>query len=405
MAKTARRAKGIQRPDSEASPDENTEHSAQVFEGMADSRVAIYRKDDYTKKPVFHGYVSTHEATEAKVNELFGGGDYRLQLRAPDEMGREIIKQSRDFRLPGAYKPPTGALPGIPQTATVATPSAATITTPDGTQVTKEGVREMLDMAMLSKVMDIMKTTKSEDGGNTQMFALIMENQRQAAEANRTFMLNMAQQNQAMMTLMLEVMKTRSGEGIDLKDVLPLIAEKSASTPVGELIKGLRELKGLASDEPEGTGDPILDSVPKVVEMFGTFIHNRQGGAAPVATPNPRGLSAGEPQPQQERLPMWAQLLRGQRGPLLSFASRGSDPEWTAGAALQLMPEQYIGILKEFLAMPEHVGLATQVIPELGNFPQWTQKFFAALASELSDDTEEDTPDGDVVGGIGGDEG
>jgi len=199
---------------------------------------------------------------------------------------------------------------------------------------------------------------------------------------------------------MVTAMTAGKGDGIGLKELMPLLTEKTGNSDVTALIKGLKELKELSQDPPEGTGDPILDSVPRVVDMLGHFAASRQGAPAPV--PTPQALPPGQPAQPQPTIPLWAQLLQSQKRSLLSVASRGADPEWAAQAAVALMPEQYVGVLKEFIAAPEHVSLAVQAIPELGNFPQWTQKFFAAVAEELSDDTDDE--DDNVVGGIGGEE-
>src|SRR4051812_1877305 len=80
---------------------------ASLFDAEGDSRVAIYRRDDITKKFVYHGQLAMEDASETGIASLFGGGHWRCQLRITDDAGREVIKRQRDIQIPGPYKPPT----------------------------------------------------------------------------------------------------------------------------------------------------------------------------------------------------------------------------------------------------------------------------------------------------------
>lgn len=364
--------------ESEENPGREAATTGNVFDVAAHDghRASVHRRDDYTKKFVFHGYLTPTESTEAKVAELFGGGDYRLQLRGPDELGREVIRQTRDFRVPGPYKPPTGALPGVSPTVATQQPSPSASSNGEGSS----NVREMFEMTMAAKVMDVMRMSSQmqppKDDGFKDVLLLMMKQQQDSA-------IQMQQMMLAQQASMVEFMKVMMGSrpDVSMSDILKLVTERTGNSDVTALIRGMKELKSLSEDAPEGTGDPILDSVPKVLGLIEQGMHAR---GAPVATPDNR------PSLPPSTAPLWQQLLLSQRRTILGVAARGSDPEWAASAALQLMPEQYVGVLREFVAMPEHVGLATQTIPELGNFPQWTQRFFAALVAEMSDDV---TPD------------
>lgn len=365
----------------EVGPGNEPDDTGRLFDYAGDGRVSIHRRDDYTKKFVFHGFLATQDATEAGVMALFGGGDYRLQLRSPDETGREVIRQQRDFRLPGAYKPPTGNLPGITPNPNAGT--AAPVLSP-AAPADANTIRELVDTAMLSKVLDIMKMSKDAAPASDSKTMEVM-------------MAMMAQQQAATMKFMevMSALATANRGDMGIRELLPLLTGRTGNSDVTALIRGLKELKELSRDEPEGSGDPILDSVPRVLDTINALAHQRQGASVPAPS---------QPQLPAQSQPLWRQLLLRQKGQLLSVASRGMDPVWSAETALALMPDQYVGVLREFLLMPEHLSLATQTIPELGNWPVWTQKFFAALVSSLNDEDAGDAggaldePDGGPEG-------
>src|SRR5262245_8585936 len=94
--------------EAEAPPEESGgENSASLFDGSADARVRILRRDDTTQKYVTHGYFPP-DAGEELISRTLGGGAYRAQLVIPDPAsGMLKIKRQRDFKIPGAYKPPS----------------------------------------------------------------------------------------------------------------------------------------------------------------------------------------------------------------------------------------------------------------------------------------------------------
>jgi hypothetical protein len=363
--------------------------SGTIFEYRGEGRVGIHRRDDYTKKFVFHGYLTPSDATEAKVAELFGGGDYRLQLRYPDaETGHESIRAVKNFRLPGSYKPPTTSLPGV------GTPQAAPVvgTLPPGGIQVGSNSREMLDAAMTSQVMDLLKMSKEmRPSGDEKVLPLVMAQM---------------QSMQAMLLKVMEVMATPRDVADPTANMIAMMGvmaemfksreRAEAPTDVTKLIEGMRALKDLSDDvnlPPGTTGDPLMDSIPRVLGVVeqlaaGQRRNNPPQGVVPVSTPTPL--------PVQSAMPLWQQLVIRSKGLLLNVASRGVDPAEAAQSMAVMMPEQHVGILKEMLVQPDAVSTLMNVIPELQNYPDWTKRFIATLQEVFREEEEEEEGEGPV---------
>jgi hypothetical protein len=360
------------------------EGRASLFTADGDSRVAIYRRDDMTKKYVYHGILAMEEATETFVGGLFGGGHYRAQLRVVDDAGRPVIKRSHDFSLPGAYKPPTGELPGSP--ALASTPgapgrtAASFSTLPPGVSA-----GEALNSALVGSVIDLLKgmkdasrpTTPTIDwgpviaGGTTILTALVTKLIERPATDSKAEMLELLERFAA-------IVKAPVNQ--------PGPAASGISDAV-EAIRSLLEVKDMISgggEKPDAT-DQMLAGLPKLIEVM-----------ANQGRPPKRALPSETPLPADT--PMWKRMLLGQRKGLLRSAAMGVEADFAADVALTYLPQELTGTVKEFLAMPNHVELAMETIPELRSYSTWTHAFFQSLSDAINAPEEVEAPDASAEG-------
>jgi len=367
------------------------EGGSNLFDGMAeDSYVMLHKFDDASKSLVYVGKLFPGEATEEFLQESYGGGRWRCQEKVRDERGSWNISRTRTVMLAGPSKRvedmPIRNRPGGPTGAPV-------VGTLNVAGEPRGNSREMLDAAMTSQVMDLLKMSKEVRPSSDDkvlplvmqqvtamqgMLMKVMEVMSTPREPVGDPMANMV----AMMGVMAEMFKTRD--------------RAEAPTDVTKLIEGMRALKDLSDDvnsPPGSTGDPIMDSIPRVLGLVeslasGQRANSPMGGKPTVATPN------AAPQVQA---PLWHQLIVRSKGLLLNVASRGVNPEDAAQSMTVMMPEQHIGILKEFLAQADAVSTLMNTVPELQNFPDWTKRFVAALTEMMKEDEGEEGEELDVA--------
>lgn len=353
--------------------------------GGSDSYVTLHRRDDLSKKMVFHGRLSVEEASEENVAKLFGGGYYRAQLREPDERGTPVIRRTREFQLPGRYRPPQNTLPGVDQPQ-AATASPATVQ--GGGQGGNDSAA-LLNTAIVAQVIDLMKVSKE------------MASARPAAPDLTPLLI--AQMNTQMK--MFEAMMSRAPAGGDARtevmalfkefaEMMKAIAPGTANTPSDTLtqlvgaIKQLREVSDEFSPQ-EAKSDPLLDSIPKLTEVLASGMAQRN------ANPQPRRQVAGEP--INPTLPIWQRVLLREKPRLLKFAESGTDPEFCAEMAIQFMPSNIRGAMLEFVRLPDFIQQAATVVPELQAYPDWANRFLLEARALLLGDEGEDDVSGEVV--------
>lgn len=359
-------------------PDEVGGPSAMaLFDTTADTRIRILRRDDKDMRYIHHGVLAPENANEEMVGNMFGGGVYRAQLLVKDEAGREVIKNSREFRLPGPYKPPQGDLPtGAP---IVASPAPVQVARPAGVpqigDILSAGVLQLFQsMSLMQQQSTQMMEAQSK------AFTLLME---RAVNRKETDWVALASAASPLIAAWIG----KSPE--DRPDPLEMIEKVTslvrANTGQQSSLKDMAETMAAIADMRDAfggsgsTGDPLMDSLPKLITLIGDGIEMQKrhagGGASPPGQQPPvTALPAGNPV-----LTGWQKLLASQRGRLVDLARRGVNPELAAEMAVEVLPEQYRGLLVEALKDDEAAAKIRQAIPEVEEFVNWFGTFFDAL--------------------------
>lgn len=91
---------------------------------------------------------------------------------------------------------------------------------------------------------------------------------------------------------------------------------------------------------------------------------------------------------------MWQQVLKFRKRRLLALAMANKDPEIMADAEFQEMADQVRGPMAEWLAMDNAFEMAMTVIPELRQYPQWSERFFSRLHANFYPEVEEELTEG-----------
>lgn len=371
-----------QRVDPTATPAKNPDEvggpsAMALFDATADTRIRILRRDDKDMRYIHHGVLAPENANEEMVGNLFGGGVYRAQLLVKDEAGREVIKSSRDFRIPGPYKPPQGDLPtGAP---IVANPAPVHVARPAGVpqigDILSAGVLQLFQsMSLMQQQSTQMMEAQSK------AFTLLME---RAVNRKETDWVALASAASPLIAAWIG----KSPE--DRPDPLEMIEKVTslvrANTGQQSSLKDMAETMAAIADMRDAfggggsTGDPLMDSLPKLITLIGDGIEmqKRHAGGAPPSGQQPpaTALPAGNP-----ALTGWQKLLASQRGRLVDLARRGVNPELAAEMAVEVLPEQYRGLLVEALKDDEAATTKIrQAIPEVEEFAYWFGAFFDAL--------------------------
>jgi len=378
------------------SPVQESSESTTLFEDAAhDQRVRVYREDEQSRRMIFHGILPVDEAREENVAELFGGGKFRAQLMVRSEQGQEVINKTIDFRLPGAYKPPTGSLPGVGPKVEIGTLRPVQVA---GSPEAGRGngaapnVNEILNQALVSQVLDVVKSTRegrAAAGGGIDWTPIITA----GLGALTAFIERGSRPDHALQDQLRELrdqlngLRTQPGPvSSSLKDVM-------------EALKGLTEVRSAIAGGGESTVE--RDPMDKMIELGQTIISAMAAGKqspVPQRALNPgeepmrrrAPVPAPEPEPVAPARAMWQQMLHDNAPRLLDGARRGLDPEFMAEMAANFMPSEMIGVAVEFLNRPDHATIALQEIPALAEFPTFNEKFWAHFKATMMGEPEEE---------------
>lgn len=404
-------------------PEAGGEGAASLFDASSDARVRIFRFDEKTQKPVTHGYFPP-TVGEEDIAAAFGGGRYRAQLVSPDPAtGLTQIRRSREFSIPGAYRPPQkiNTLEDVsPHGGTASTPASAAgaVSMPVG--VGGDDLMQVLKAGIINTLLEMMRATK-ETVKAPAMDPVLVE-----------LMRSQAQTQQQMMQFML-TLATKDNSKSEDKDMLTLLARmKEIVAPSGALpangsvnpmemfntmLETFTRMREVADDirpsrEPE---DPILGSIPKLVEVVAEQHQlNKEARAAVTkrTVPGPAGGVAQMPsvnalplqQPEQPELAMWQKILRQQAGRLVAFAAAKENPDDIAGTALLFAPPAVKEVLALFFHRDEELVIADILteIPQLTEHKEWVAEFVQAaqerLFPEEFTDADDDAGDDDNGG-------
>lgn len=388
MARPRRRAPSVQVVTEQVTEESGEEFAeppvgeASFFDGMSDdSYVMIWRRDDITKKQVYHGKLSPTEATEENVLALYGGGEFLAREKRRMQDGRMVFGKQRSFVLAGAYKNP--ALHPTP------TATTAPVAAPDGVVgVTAQGNVNMEDIKMAG-VLSLLQMTQ------------------QAAQAQSTMQSQMQQLLISTMTAQRESMEaivkaatTRPAEAPResplemIKTVMEMVkGTQSPKSEVKDLIEGMKSIMDFREDlspPKEGSGNVVMDSIPKMLDLvkegFALKKVEQEAHAMPTAPKTSAQIPAASEVPNDA--PIWQKVLLAQRRSLIGAASSGKNPEVVAMAAVEFMPEAIRGAMEEFVRRPDVMVQMVAVVPELQQFPHWLEQFTLAAREQLLTDEE-----------------
>lgn len=371
-----------------------------LFDASADNRVRLLRRSEQTQKWIPHGYFPP-DVTEEVILKEFGGGRYMAQLLVHDGK-KEAIKQSRKFELTGPYRPPTGDVPGIrDQTAFVAGGSGTTVISP---VTTGDNLMSMLNATVLSTFIDLIKTMKEASS-------------RPAPPAVDPMLVEIMRSQSAMQAEVFKlVLPLVLGKGDSKKELLDLFAQfKDVLTPapavnpsdpnvvLKSIVGAIQQLRQVSDDlTPERTGDPLVDSLPKITELL--MEEHRMKRAAMIAATNPQPipLPAPNPTPQMpDGAPLWRKILHQQAPRLMASAQAGKSAEAMAVIAVEFAPDR--GALVEFFHREPDKVLAQMVeeVPSLGQYPTWLLEFIDHVQFRLFPEEFDEGNEGEGTGGEG----
>jgi hypothetical protein len=343
-----------------------------IFDRETGTRVALYRIDDKSKKWVYHGMLTVEESTEEFVSSLFGGGRYKLQLRGQnEETGHEAIRAVREMLLPGEYRPPRGFLPGTkveaPASVAVA-PATAPMTTPD---------------TSMSVMMQLFALQQSIMTNSLEQQRAASERQQQMAEQSR-------KDTEMLFKTMMEMRNTQTAKDpmdYALKLVEVMKETTSKKSDVKELIEGMSSIMNFRDEmmPAKDTGDPVFESINKTLDLVQAGMHQQQqqrqpprpapalAAPAPVTSlPTEGAVPVSEPD-----TPVWHKILTSQKERLLKFAREGMDPAFVAEMAVKMAPANMKGVITEFFSSEQALEWLYAAIPELQQFPKWSQDFLS----------------------------
>jgi hypothetical protein len=337
-----------------------------------DDYVRVLRRDDAEKTLVFHGKLAPEETTSEKIAELFGGGYYKCIYFQRSETGAYVFTRARIIRLPGPYKPPTGQLPGVGQPNPASSNGKPEVgTLPQGGSAT-----ETLNSALVASVLEMMKSFSKPAPPPPPPLPW-----GEILTAISPIVKGLLERKPEPQPDVMEIVK-------QVKELLPASNPAAPVTnTVTDMIKGMKELLGL-KDVLEGKEGPVDSETAmwtlgaKALDVLAA----RGGATQPETQPQQPGRTAPPQLPPDT--PMWKRLLLSQKKQLLNAAGANIAPDTAAELALQFLPPTAQGVLAEFLALPDHVEIAMQTIPELRNFPHWTQDFFAEVVLQFSGEEE-----------------
>ncbi len=353
-------------------PIEAAEGDDSAFNAIGDDRgfVRIVRLDEREKSWVPHGKLLPSEATWERVAELFGGGKYRLVGFKKDEAGHVNFEKQTTVVIPGPYKPPTGDLPGMPsRNAASSPPGRVEVGTVGGTPTSAE----TLNAALVNQVIEMMQANRRPGVEWGALLAALAPTLTELIKA----MTGRKDEGGKLNDMVLRQME-KLGEKIEHITQRPAQPTQPATTQMGDLVAAIREVLELKDmmEGKESGGERMPPEFGMVEKMLGLL----QGGKvvpAPVPTgaPTPAAVAA---------MPIWQRLLLGNKRILLSAAARGRDGSAIAQALLDLhVPEEAIGSVKELLQRPDCGAVVVQAVPELAQFPKFTEEFLTTLAEEL----------------------
>lgn len=332
-------------------------------------RVKVFREDERTKKPVFHGNLSVEEASIDRVTELFGGGKYVLRATTRAADGTEVFATSRTMLVPGAYKPVVGNLPGVGLVTVGATAPTVQMVPSSGSEI-----REIMESALAGKLMDLLKPTAPVAVAAPMDWAKMLAAVGTLITAV-TPLLESRNKGEPMMVTLFQQMQE------DLKALKNQpTPQQSGMKDLLSTMRGMAEMKDLLSGG--GNDTPKEEGGDKMWELAAKALSVLTGQNAPAPAHDPAVVGSIAPGAAPAMQP-WQQLLVEYSPRLMDSAQRAVEPELVAELVARYVPEHQRGTLMELVQQPNVAELIVSVVPGMANYPAWLAQFVKACQEEM----------------------
>ncbi len=361
----------------------------------ADAYVTVHRRDDITKDWVFHGKLSPGEATEEVLATLFGGGTYRCQEKQRDESGAWRIGRTRTVKLTGGYKPPVGHLPGAEPKKDDSTVVAPVAPVQQGVpDIISAGILQLFQAAQAQQQMMTQMFTQSQQAQNTMLQAVLKGGD---SKNELTEILKAAV---PLVTAYLAQPKQERDPLDMLKAVGEIVRSNQGkqSDSVSDTIAAMRDLLEMKDMLSPGNdrGDPLMDSVPKLVEVLAEEQAARRRASSepkkPWVAPKVEKIPSGETPVTPLGQPMYVRILRSEGKRLIAAAKDNRDPELVADVALEFAPDAIKPALVEFFGMEDCGDKIVTTLPELVPYREWVNAFVVAAREIIFGEEEGGEP-------------
>lgn len=354
---------------------------------QGDAYVILRRRDPTDNAMVFHGRLTLEQANEETVASLFGGGFYTAQLRVRSENGSWQYGAQKTFRVSGPYRAPTGPLPGAKRDTEPEGDDKPEVGTGAVEQLRDTDARSVLETAVVSQLIDMMRVSKEVLARPPMDWAGIL----------------------AALTPILVPLLARKQEPqpsvADIADqvaravqqaMAQVAAPSQPSSVIAQVVDAVRMLREAGHDLESGgsTGDPLMDAIPKLAEIFANAQKAGVQPPTPPAAPSVAVVPAGE---------VWQRVLQQQGNTLVRFAAMRASPEWAAETAVTLMPADIREPMTDFLSQENAADQVIGVVPRMGNYRRWLDAFIEEARRLLAPDDDDVLP-GDIVEGDGDDD-
>lgn len=355
-----------------------------------DANVRVLRQMEDSQKWILQGTMAWDVAGQDAVTEAFGGGRYLVQLVGADDRGVRGIRKSQVYRFPGAYKPPQQIKNTAGAPAGIGVQPTQRIGTMGDGGAGDVSPSQALNVALVDSVIGLMKTMKEAPPPRGMDWGPILAAVMPVLGTVLTKLLDgkkdepMLRQMQALQD---EMAKLRDRPGPAANAITDALAGIERIVKVSSSIRDM-------SATPEGETS-IWGALGK--EALSLLANAQRNQHQPQGAPTAALPAPGVPTPVSTA-PLWQQLLMSQRARLLDAASRGLDADMVADFAINFLPEQYVGVMTEFLQRPDAATVMQQVIPDLTNFPLWTDNLIVAMRAAMFGGDQGDTEEVRVTG-------
>lgn len=362
----------------------------------AEYQIRVYRMDERSKDWIAHGKLTEDEATVGFVGAHWGGGKYKVVRHRMTEAGSWVYAGQTTFILPGPYKPPREAFYDRDEDSDLGSlPEQARGGGGGDRSSTGPGAGETLNFALVGSVIEMLKAQQSAarapvpsfDWGPVIATAVPILGNLIERMMNREPDRELIAQLQRLETE-LATLRERPGPAVnavgDVLDSLERIVRVSSK---------VRKLAG---------GDDDTDPEAAMWGLGKRALEVLAGGAG--ALPQPIRTTGGPPAPVPEGAPvppvprpLWERVLLHHGREIVQAAARGVDPALAADWTASMLPSEIQGAVMELVRKPDAAELAMRVLPDLGNFPEWTREFIRYLRGSLLGEDEpggEDREDG-----------